>query len=195
MRFLEKLKELQISYPVKLQVNGTKLVGIPEQIPPLAHHYIYAPMSLSLKQLLLDSYKRTIPDELLKIYEMANGCNLFWRCVEFGGGKFKIPMAQLSVYGVPGGPNTADTMEPYNISVEDLDRPAETPENWLKIGCYRDFCQSKPEEYDLFADVDNGTVHSVVRKIEKCRIEQTWESIDNCLCNLFDTILHSKEIL
>lgn len=188
MGFVDKLNELQRILPVKLQANGTKLVGIPERMPPLANHYIYAPMSSALRTLLIDSYKRSIPDQLLNIYEAANGCNLFWRCMEFGGGKFRIPMAQLSVYGVPGGPNTADTIEPYNISVEDLDRSGDTPDHWLKFGSYRDFRSEDLMEYDLFADVDSGKVHSVVRKAEKCQIEQTWDSIDDCLCDLFDSI-------
>lgn len=188
MRFLEKLAELQSNQSVKVQTNGTKLVGVPERTPPPAHHYIYAPMPIKLKNHLIESYKRTIPEQLLEIYEVSNGCCLFWRCMEFGGGKFRIPVAQLSVYGVPAGTNTADTIEPYNISVEDLDRPANTPLNWLKIGCYRDFSDTKPVEFDLFADVDNGAVHSVVRKIEKCRIEHTWASIDDCLSALIDAI-------
>ena len=188
MRFLDKLTELQSSNPVKVQANGTKLVGIPEQNPPLANHYIFAPMSSGLKQHLLASYKRTIPEQLLKIYDAANGCNLFWRCMEFGGSKFWIPMAQLSVYGVPAGPNRVDSIEPCNISAEDLDRPGDTPDNWLKFGCYRDFGQTPMEEYDLFADVDSGKVHSVLRKAEKCQAKQTWNTIDQCLCELFEWI-------
>ena len=116
MRFIEKLAELESTNTVKVQSNGTKLVGIPEQNPPLAKHYIYAPMSGELKKQLIESYKRTIPEQLLKLYGAANGCNLFWRCMELAGGKFKIPVAQLSVYGVPGGPNTVNTMNPI-ISV------------------------------------------------------------------------------
>ena len=145
-------------------------------------------MSGELKKHLIESYKRTIPEQLLKLYDAANGCNLFWRCMELAGGKFKIPVAQLSVYGVPAGPNMVNAIEPYNISVEDLDRPTVAPENWLKFGSYRDFSRDDLSEYDLFADVDNGKVHSVVRKSEKCSIEHTWESIDDCLCELFDFI-------
>lgn len=188
MRFLDKLTEIQRCSPVKVQVNGTKLVGIPVQNPPLADHYIYAPMSSALRTSLIASYKRSIPEQLLNIYEAANGCNLFWRCVAFGGGKFKIPMAQLSVYGVPGGPMSADRIEPFNISVEDLDRPGDTPDNWLKFGSYRDFRSEDLMEYDLFADVDTDKVYSVIRKAEKCQIEQKWNSIDDCLCDLFDSI-------
>lgn len=194
MQFIEKLAELESTNTVKVQSNGTKLVGIPEQNPPLAKHYIYSPMSAELKTQLIESYKRTIPEQLLKLYDAANGCNLFWRCMAFGGGKFKIPVAQLSVYGVPAGPNTENTIEPYNISVEDLDRPTVAPENWLKFGSYRDFSRDNLPEYDLFADVDNGKVHSVVRKTVKCKIEHTWESVDDCLCELFDFIQSLKSI-
>ena len=158
----------------------------------MANHYIYAPMSSATKKHLIESYKRTIPEQLLKIYAVANGCNLFWHCMEIGRKKFKIPMAQLSVYGVPGGPNTADTIEPYNISVEDLDRPADTSDTWLKIGSYRDFYSTKPVEYELFADVESGEVYSVIRSVPKCNIQQTWSSIDDCLCELFDTIRSCK---
>ena len=190
MRFLDKLNELQSSQPVKMQTNGTKLVGIPDRQPPLANHYIYAPMSPALKKHLMESYRRTIPEQLLKLYDAANGCNLFWRCMELAGGKFKIPVAQLSVYGVPGGPDTVDTIEPYNISVEDLDRPGNAPDNWLKIGSYRDVGQIKMVEYDLFADVDRACVYSLVRKSESSLPVQTWNSIDDCLCGLFDVIYH-----
>ena len=189
MRFVEKLTELQRSNSVKVQANGTKLVGIPEQTPPLANHYIYAPMFSNLRKHLIESYQRTIPGQLLEIYEAANGCNLFWRCMEIGRKKFKIPVAQLSVFGVPGGTNTVDTIEPYNISVEDLNRPANTPVTWLKIGSYRDFSDTQPVEYDLFTDVETGKVYSVIRNFSVCRTEHMWDSIDECLCTLFDTIL------
>ena len=83
-----------------------------------------------------------------------------------------------------------DTIEPYNISVEDLDRPGNAPDNWLKIGSYRDFGQIKMVEYDLFADVDRACVYSLVRKSESSLPVQTWNSIDDCLCGLFDVIYH-----
>ena len=188
MRFVEKLAELESVNPVKVQKNGTKLVGIPEQNPPLAKHYIYTPMSGELKKHLTDSYKRTIPEQLLKLYDTANGCNLFLRCMELAGGKFRIPVAQLSVYGVPAGPNTVNTIEPHNISIEDLDRPALTPNHWLKFGSYRDFGQAKMIEFDLFVDVDCGVVYSLIRKSETCLPEQTWNSMDACLCQLFDAM-------
>ena len=185
MRFVEKITELEGSHPVKVQYNGTKLVGIPEQSPPVADHYIYSPMSAQLKKHLIESYKRMIPRQLLELYDAANGCNLFWRCMHLAGGKFKIPVAQLSVYGVPAGPNAVDAIEPYNISVEDLNRPKGTPDHWLKFGNYRDFSLTNMVEYDLYVDVESGQASSVMRKASQWEILQTWDSIDECLCDLF----------
>lgn len=192
MNFLEKLISLQEKYTndIEIQKNGTKLVGLSRQAPPLARHYIYAPMQPGVRSHLIESYRRNFPEELLCVYEVANGFNLFWTYLELGPRRIKIPRAQLSVYGVPNGTSTERSLEPFNISIEDLGRPNGIPDNWLKFGSYQIISNLREwsAEYALFVDVDNGTVYAVDRNEKTCRIEQSWASIDACLCELFDML-------
>ena len=192
MQIIDKLKNLQYLYKhdTDVQKNGTKLVGLNPQTPPLAKHYIFAPMDPSVRKHLIESYKLDLPEELLELYQFANGFDLFWKCVLIGKRGFRIPRAQLCIYGVPGTMRDPQQIEPFNISVEDLNRPEMTPDTWLKFGSYQiipDF-GNPSDEYAIFVDTYSHEVHAVKRANNKCESEQVWPSIDACLCDLFDLI-------
>ncbi len=186
MRFVEKINALKASY--SSDRCGTRdqaeLLGKFTKTPPLAAHMIFRPMPSDVQKHLIASYKRTVPAELLKLYDVMNGANLFWGRKTVGTRGMSIPIKYLSIFGVP---LTTDRMhiEPFNISIEDLNRPDGTPNAWLKFGNY-----SMPNDktYDLFADTDTGRVYSVENRIARCVVSESWESIDEALCTVYDRI-------
>lgn len=137
-----------------------------------------------LVQHLVQSYRRSIPEDLLTLYTAANGMELFRTMCAIPGG-FKIPASKLSVFGVP---LLADRqhLSPYNISIEDLSRLPNTPEKWLKFGTR---CKMDGEitlgEYDLYADTDSGAVYQSERTGKTLQISAQWKSVDACLCSIF----------
>lgn len=163
-----------------------------DQTPPLAKHVIFAPMPPEVMQSMIDSYKLSFPKELLTIYKVMNGADFFWTVHIIGEKKMRIPVNFLSIYGIP---LTYDRkhIEPFNISIEDLDRPKGTPTNWLKFGSFH-----MPEEShrteghikgsDLFVDVDNGEVFATEKRATESCIMANWSSIDECLCSIFERL-------
>ena len=137
---------------------------------------------------LIQSYIPTFPNELLKIYQVANGMNLFQQNQSFicKGKHYYLCNVQLSVYGVPFALPTINRPEPFNISVEDLSRLPGTPANFLKFGSYITLQeQSVIGEFDLFVDVECGKAYTIPREGTEAVIQETWESVDQCLCDLF----------
>lgn len=150
----------------------------------MAEHFIFAPMSHELVQHLVQSYRRSIPEDLLTLYTAANGMELFRTMCAIPGG-FKLPTSKLSVFRVPLLTDRQH-LAPYNISIEDLSRLPNTPETWLKFGTR---CKMDGEitlgEYDLYEDTDSGAVYQSERTGKTLQISAQWESVDACLCSLF----------
>lgn len=179
MQILEKLNALLTEKDIQVQKNGTRLVGVP------VGHYLYAPMTIEMQKELVASYRGDFPEELLQIYGITNGCTLFLTSRKIG--MLTIPFSQLNVYGVPGGRNAVDALEPYHISIEDLGRPGKTPKTWLKFGSYSPVSADRVE-WRLFVDTKDKRVYAVDADAKTCVIESQWESIDACLCDLFDRL-------
>ena len=185
MIFLDKIQALRETYDIsECDVQDTVILyGINNAIN-FCDHIIFSPMSAEVMQILIDSYKRTIPQELLTIYRTMNGCNLFYKNSWLDRAKIFFPFSSISIYGVPLT-NTRDRYEPYNISLEDTDSPKGTPMNWLKFGSY-----SRPDTFpdwdDLYVDTDTGKVHAQIHNDPQCTVTESWESIDECLCAIFD---------
>lgn len=187
MNFLNLISDLSAQYASDYtEQEAFTLYGVYNPAPPLAKHIVYRPMASEVMVHLINSYKRTIPKELLLLYQKMNGADLFWVKVPIPKTQINIPVCCLSVFGVPMS-NSRERIEPFNISVEDLNRPKNTPVSWLKFGSFY-----KPEDlsnkYDLFVDTDSGYVFSVMRNLQECCISETWPTIDDCLCVLFKTL-------
>ena len=191
MNFLKKLFNILNMYDSpSCDVKGNAfLYGICAYAPPLAKHIIFAPMPDGIKQNLINSYKQTIPPELLKLYEAMNGANLFWTARLVGKNNTRIPYCYLSIYGVPLTWNR-EHIEPFNISIEDLNRPKGTPNTWLKFGSYYG-CEIPTNRLDLFVDTSTNAVFAVEHSYAECCVSKTWDTIDDCLCYLFDLFYYS----
>lgn len=192
MIFLRKIESLQHIYRADECVvqDNAFLYGVCNPKPPLATHIVFNPMPQEAMQNLVNNYKLAFPTELLGLYRVMNGADLFWTVRFVGKKKTRIPICCFSIYGVP---LTYDRkhIEPYNISVEDLNRPRKTPESWLKFGSYY-----RPtnmiDRLDLFIDTNQSAVFAIEHEREECRVVESWSSIDNCLCSVFDLLASQK---
>ncbi len=186
MRFLTLLSQLAEKYKgdITFLDNQTRLLGSHEP-PKIADHFIYAPTPEPVIQHLVQSYRRQFPDELQELYAYANGIDMF-RAMRKISNEISLPASKISVYGVPIYADRKH-IEPINISLEDLNRCPDTPESWLKFGCSREFCQGEfAKEFDLYVDTDDGAAYRVGCNCASLSIANVWQSIDDCLCNLFD---------
>ncbi len=126
--------------------------------------------------------------ELLQLYRKANGLGLFCVLRKLSGLDYFIPCRQLNIFGIPLT-FTRDRLEPYNISIEDLSRLPGTPKNWLKFGVYNELRDGALlNEYDLFVNVEDYSTYSSPREGKQMRIVKKWNSIDACLCDLFEQL-------
>lgn len=188
MKFLDKVDVLTSKFPSNAyeRRGNALLCELCNPQPPLATHIIFAPMTEKIIAHLVDSYKRAIPEDLLTLYRSMNGSDLFWTTRYIKEVNLHIPLCRFSIYGVPFG-TTRNSIEPFNISLEDLNRPNGTPDNWLKIGAYY-----KPEDLsyrlDLYADTDTSYVYAVGHDNPSCCVVEKWDTIDQCLCAIFDLL-------
>lgn len=185
MNFLELIKELSILFPASSchKSGNAFLYGACETEPYRAKHVVFSPMSQGMIDHLVQSYKQNVPDDLLTLYKTMNGGDLFWTTRTIKGTKLQIPVCMFSIYGIPFA-NSSGNLQPFNISLEDLNRPAHTPTNWLKFGAYYE-PNNFSNKRDLFIDTDVGGVYSVDRGNCECYVLKEWESIDQCLCEVF----------
>jgi hypothetical protein len=186
MRFLILLSQLIDKYGSNIAFtdNQVCLLG-PHEPPQIADHFIYSSMPTPAVDHLIQSYRGHFPDDLLKLYAYANGLDMF-RTMRKISEEISLPASKISVYGMP---ILADRkhIEPLNICIEDLSRLPGTPRNWLKFGCWRAICQGEfANEYDLYVDTDDGKAYQVERCSTSLSIIRGWQSIDDCLCGLFE---------
>ncbi len=194
MKFLEKIAEIEENFKNDHKLEDhAKLYGVHLSPPLLAKHMIFLPMPDDLRQQLVENYKKQFPEELLTLYSRMNGAALFWTTIYLSRANISIPIERFSIYGVPLT-HDRNHLEPFNISLEDCNRPYGTPGEWLKFGSY------EPDDppcirTDLFIDTETKTVYGVKHQevVEAERREplvllKTWDSLDLCLCALFDAL-------
>lgn len=188
MIFIERIRILNdmFSEDYKKKEEGLTLYGLYDKQPPIARHIIYSPMSPILMKELVKNYKREFPDELLNVFKNMNGADMFWSVRVVGKNKTRIPCNFFTIFGVPLT-NDRKHLEPFNISIEDLERPDGTPNSWLKFGFY-----NHPEDIsmrrDLYVDTEGMGVFSVEHSSERCVIKDKWDTIDCCLCDIWDIL-------
>ncbi len=188
MNFLERIDCLRSHYDgSRCKDIGTAcLYGVYDLTPPLAEHIVFAPMPHEVMRHMLDSYQCTFPSALLALYGEMNGADLFWIPRLIGKNKRRLAFSHFSLYGVP---LTTDRthVEPFNISIEDLNRPKGTPDSWLKFGSYY-----MPDDIlnrlDLFIDTESGGVFAAKNGSTACCVTAEWELLDSALCEIFDTL-------
>ena len=192
MTFPDKIHALIQSYDSDAcEVHrNVVLYGVNKTPPPIADHFIFTPMSESLIQELKESYEGEIPQTLIDIYRVMNGAQLFSTTRYSEAVKRYLPYFQLSIHGVQIR-YPENMYVQYDISVEDSESPDGTPMSWLMFAGYY-----KPGDshvmYDFFVDTNTGKVYSQVHHDLQCKTVESWDSIDECLCSIFDILSEKK---
>ena len=162
--------------------NETLLLN-PNKIPK-AQHILYKPLSVELiDEYLVKVYSNTFPPQYIEFHKYSNGIELFMFKILIG--KFEFAGSNLTLYGLPRTKpfdRPADMEEPFDIRVEDLRRHDGIPNTWLKVGTYR-LEYELGGEADIYIDCDSQRVFATKR--DKCSVEEQWDSLDICLCDLF----------
>lgn len=163
------------------------LYGCEQPTVRTAMHIVFHPMPAEMAVHLEESYKQPFPQELLALYRHMNGAELFRTLLPIGNTGITVPFSCFSVYGVPWDTDRKHVY-PFNLSIEDLNRVPGTPHGWLKFGAF-----SMPDDLnfrmDLFFDPENRNVHSIVHNAPSFQILETWQTLDICLCSIFDRLM------
>lgn len=192
MKFIQKCNELIKTYEEDcvLRKNGTILLK-PGRIP-VARHMLHAGLERAImEEQLINLYRNKIPEEYLELIRNFNGMTLYTLKINYGK-SFEFAQPLFSIFAIPLTPSNLRAEygeEPIDIRMMDLERHKDIPSKWLKIGNYM-----KSVQGDIFYDifVDTETNRAVVCKRMECFVEQEWDSLDECLCDIFD-LLSSTE--
>lgn len=198
MKILELMDNLQSEYTedVIVRKNNTLLLG-PGKIPK-ARHIIFPGLSPDIiDRYLITDYKHNFPMQYREFLRHYNGANLFMFKVitKARGKKLEFASKNLVVFGLPrtqpfGRP--IDMEEPYDVRIEDLGRHPNVPDTWLKCGSYKKTFEFG-DPADIFIDTTTEQVFSCMRNDDQ--VIECWESLDDCLCDLFDRVSqYGKEL-
>lgn len=188
MRFLEKVQKLTTAFPVetcRFEENAS-FYGLHPNADSRPRHIVFQPMTEETVNNLVASYRGPFPKDLLHLYRHMNGFALFWTTISLSRANIVIPYCLFSLYGVPPEPRRY-TYQPYNIRIEDLAKPNHSPDSWLKFGSYHPPYDIE-QFLELYIDTDTQQVYSVDKANPECCILQQWDSLDDCLCSVFDQL-------
>lgn len=186
MRFVEKCRNLIVSYGEDyLKRKNETLLLHPGKIP-VASHIIHAPLKREvIEEYLVNAYKNKMPDEYIKLLSNFNGMTLYMVRVNFQN-RFSFACSRFTIYGLPLTPTSVRKEfgeEPYDVRMMDLERHNDISPYWLKIGAYRKYME-EDIDYDIFVDTNDNKVYCC--KSRTTEIDAEWKCIDDCLCDIFD---------
>ena len=191
MKILGIINDLKREYEnnTTIRKNNTLLLGAGKI--PKARHMLFE----GLEQELIDKYLKSnyankFPEEYIVFLKKYNGANLF--NVKIMKNDLEFASGMFTIYGLPRTPpfnRPNDMEEPYDLRVEDLARHSSLPNTWLKCGHYKR-TEAFGDRTDLFIDTLTGRVYCC--KKNECKILEEWKSLDECLCNIFETMSARK---
>lgn len=186
MIFLEKCNELieEFKQDCKTQKNGTLMLKL-GNIPRSGYAFYKGLEQEHIKHFLIDAYKNNMPKEYLELIENFNGIRLFTVKVNYYG-KFSFAHPRFAIYGIPMvPPGKREDEEPFDVRIEDLARHRKISDKWLKVGSYTKNIGDETD-HDIFVDTEDGKVYTCMKNT--CKIDETWNSLDECLCELYDRL-------
>lgn len=190
MKFIKYIQNLKDEYRKNFIVrgNGTLLLG-PDKIPNCRHMLFQPLMDNYIQSYLVSEYKNSFPKEFIEVLKCSNGANLYSVKLNSEGVSFAHSM--FVIFGLPltspfGRP--FDREEPFDIRVEDLARHDEISDKWLKCGTY-----IKEYNFNIQNDIFIDTETNQVYACEKNRntVVDSWTSLDNCFCSIFEMLSDS----
>lgn len=192
-KILDNLKE-QYKNDMVVRKNDTILLH-PDKVPR-CKHMLFNPLTDEIiKEYLVDVCVQKFPDEYIRFLKYSNGANLatskVWHTVK--SKKIATAHSSFIIFGLPRTPpfsRKPDMEEPFDLRIEDLRRHDDVPEHWIKCGTY----SKEPNfaiPYDIFIDTHTEKVYSCIT--EKSEIVDSWETLDECFCSIYNALLDSKE--
>lgn len=187
MLFIEKCEELIKSYQTDylIRKNGALLLHTEGRLK--ARYVFYKGLKEEhINCYLIAAYKKVFPKEYIELLQRFNGADLFSVKI-FAGKGISFEYGRLHLFGLPlSAPEhrKLDEEEPFDIRVQDqIDRHKTIPSSWLKIGCYNKEL-GKDVFHDIFLDTEDGKIYTCEKN--KNQIDDTWNDLDACLCDLYD---------
>ena len=187
MLFIEKCEELIKSYQTDciIRNNGAMLLHTEGRLK--ARYVFYKGLKEEyINCYLIAAYKRNLPKEYIELLKRFNGADLFSIKVLAGKG-ITFEYGRLHLFGLPlsaPGNRKADEEEPFDIRTQDqIERHKKIPNSWLKIGCYNKEL-GKDIIHDIFLDTEDGRTYTCEKN--KYQIDNIWNGLDVCLCDLYD---------
>lgn len=185
-KFIKMNQEDQV-----IQSNGTILLNVKNRLK--AKHIIHKGINVDyINKYLVNGYKNVFPENYILFLNKFNGMALF-RVKITVAPNIAFEHARLLLFGLPlktYSERTVDEDEPFDIRVQDqLDRHKEIPNHWLKIGQYNKNIETELT-YDIYIDTDSGKIY--LSEYKKYKVDYTWDDLDKCLCDLFDSLTLTK---
>ena len=189
MEFLKLLEEIKREHQADTLVrrNGTLILS-PGTVPKARHMFFEPLTDEEIQEQLVSQYVNEFPQEYIEILKYTNGCDLYWLTLHtlYQKRKKTVPGSQagsvLTIYGLPRVPaydRPKDEEEPYDLRVEDMDRPGDLiPETWLAFGCCR-MSTRFGDQASLYIDTVTHHVHACVMR--KGTHLKEWNSLEECL--------------
>lgn len=172
--------------------NGTILLA-PGAIPRSRHMLFVGLEEALIDDYLVSEYKLPFPEAYKELLRRFNGANLF--TVKINNKKIRRSFAYnlFTIYGLPrtdpfSRPEFLE--EPYDLRIEDLARHKKLPKTWLKCGSYCKDCNISVIT-DIFIDTESKKAFACVKN--DCEITESWDSLDECLCSIFDSFADCRD--
>ncbi len=190
MKIFKLLDQIKEEYKDDCVVRKNETLICRFRKMPKCRHMFYKPLTDELiKEWLVDECKLTMPKQYLEFLKYSNGISLFGAKTIYMG--YTMAVTLLVIYALPRtAPFTRpfDEEEPFDIRVEDLRRHKNISKRWLKCGNWYKDCYFDTR-LTIFIDTDTQRVYSSEEDSDK--IVQEWDSFDECLCDLIETLKDS----
>ena len=139
-----------------------------------------------IEEYLKKMYVLPFPKEYEAFLKFTNGANLF--TIKWTRAQYSLALCMFCVFGLPrtqpfGRPD--DREEPFDVRIEDLSHPDKMPKHRLKIGGYT-LPSNYLLRYGIYIDTETERVYS--HKDDDPEVAEEWDSLDQCLCEIFDRL-------
>lgn len=138
-------------------------------------HVLYSALTKNEIDMLKNSYKGTLPEELIEFYQLVNGARIFSREYKISE-EISIYQPSISIFGIPNIKKVRTDHQPLDIRIEDLSRPQNCPNTWLFFAAY--FYEPMITMFFDTAIMENGK-HPVYANIKgSLKIIKRWDSFE-----------------
>ena len=195
MQFFDRLENLKEQYKDDCIVQPHGAVRMHPGVFPNARHTLFKPLTDEIiEEYLVKEYVPPFPEDIKELLKYTNGAHLFGVELKYPNRKpkwsrqkgYSLSGIRLSLLGLPGVPpmmRGLDRLEPADIRVEDIEHWGFN-EKCLKFGFYEPHELGK-DRYDLYHSVENSHIWMCNKDV----VVREWDTMDDCLCGLFDESL------